>query len=154
MKTRKLASKHNCLMTLLFPVVLLALFPGCSSRAVYDTGAAAAGAGIGYMASDGDPLLTVAGAAGGVLISEGIQASVGTAKRNEYSRGYDRAQSDATKSLYWAQQRSKKPDPAATPQTKYSYYEVPSPTTVQTPNGAVNLVESTVAIPVVKGGQP
>ncbi|MDX2225617.1 MAG: hypothetical protein SFY92_00740 [Verrucomicrobiae bacterium] len=140
---------HSTLLIFVFPVAIF--LTGCASnRGLYDAGAGAAGAGVGYMASGGDPIATIGGAAGGVLISEGIQASVSNAKRNEYNRGYDRGGSDAAKRLYWAQLRAKEPSTTTKGQLRYNYYEVPTPTTVQTPQGTIYLTNSTVAVPVVE----
>jgi hypothetical protein len=63
-----------------------------------------AGAGGGYIASDlshGNPAITAAGAAGGVLLSEGGFYLAGLQATNAYTAGYEKGRSDAVKQQYW-----------------------------------------------------
>ena len=52
----------------------LSLLPGCAgTRGLNNAALAAAGGAVGHTLSDGDLAATAAGAAGGVLIGEGLQ---------------------------------------------------------------------------------
>jgi hypothetical protein len=85
---------------------LIFLFPllatGCSLvRPATDM---VAGAGGGYIASNlshGNPAITAAGAAGGVLLSEGGFYLAGQQATNAYTAGYEKGRSDAVKQQYW-----------------------------------------------------
>ena len=90
---------------------VLAVFSACSSRALYDTAGAGAGAVIANQLSDGDELMTAVGAGGGVLASELLQGAAANARREQYNRGYDRGASDAAKRMYWLTQNLQQPDP-------------------------------------------
>jgi len=87
-------------------LILIFLVPifvaGCAAvRPVTDM---AAGAGGGYIAdklSNGNPGITAAGAAGGVLLSEGGFYLAGKQASNAYNAGYDKGRSDAVKQQYW-----------------------------------------------------
>jgi hypothetical protein len=64
----------------------------------------AAGAGGGYIAdklSNGNPAITAAGAAGGVLLSEGGFYLAGKESDKAYVTGYEKGRSDAVKQQYW-----------------------------------------------------
>jgi hypothetical protein len=64
----------------------------------------AAGAGGGVIAnqlSHGDPGITAAGAAGGVLLSEGGFYLAGKESDKAYTTGYEKGRSDAVKQQYW-----------------------------------------------------
>lgn len=87
------------------------LFCGCAAtRTVTDIGAAAAGGYIGNELSDGDPIATAAGAAGGVIVSETLHYAARKQAEKAYANGYDKGRSDAVKQQYWlyvAQQRAR-----------------------------------------------
>ena len=91
--------KSNYLISI-FLVPLLVT--GCAMvRPVTDI---AAGAGGGALASDlshGNVGITAAGAAGGVLLSEGGFYLAGKAEQNAYTTGYEKGRSDAVKQQYW-----------------------------------------------------
>jgi len=78
------------------------LLAGCTAvRPVTDM---AAGAGGGFIASElshGNPGITAAGAAGGVLLSEGGFYLSGLQTTNAYVAGYEKGRSDAVKQQYW-----------------------------------------------------
>jgi len=80
------------------------LITGCAAvRPVTDI---AAGAGGGALASDlshGNVGITAAGAAGGVLLSEGGFYLAGKASDNAYTTGYEKGRSDAVRQQYWIQ---------------------------------------------------
>src|SRR6266542_2882757 len=82
----------------LFCALAVALFTGCA--ATCPLGDAAFGAGGAYIAnqlSDGNPVATAAGAAGGVLLSEGLHYAAGKEAQKAYATGYDKGKSDAVK---------------------------------------------------------
>ena len=84
-------------------------FPeGGDSRKIYDAGAGAVGGYLANELSNGDPLLTAAGAGAGVLVSEIAHSSAEKNAKKQYNRGYDRGRSDAVKQQYWIMQNAKK----------------------------------------------
>ena len=97
--------KHQRLYQLLGLVVCAtsaALITGCSStRAISDVALGAGGAYLGHELSDGNPVATAAGAAGGVLLSEGLHYAANKASQKAYATGYDKGKSDAVKQQYW-----------------------------------------------------
>jgi hypothetical protein len=103
---------------------VLAGFSACSSRALYDTAGAGAGAVIANQLSDGDAMMTAVGAGGGVLASELLQGAAANARREQYNRGYDRGASDAAKRMYWMTQNLQQPD--ARREMKLRYYTFPA----------------------------
>jgi len=86
-----------------FSIALILLSAGCSGlgRPALDAAGGAAGAGLGYSLSDGNPWATIGGAAGGVLVSEGAQGLYRKGQDRSYQNGYRKGQSDAVKALYW-----------------------------------------------------
>jgi hypothetical protein len=98
-------------LTSLFTLTLLSLlFCGCAAtRSLTDMGAAAGGAYVAHELSDGSPIATAAGAAGGVLVSEGLHYAARKRSEKAYATGYEKGRSDAVKQQYWlyiAQQRA------------------------------------------------
>jgi hypothetical protein len=87
----------------LVPITLVAgLFAGCAAtRPISDVALGAGGAYLGHELSNGDPLITAAGAAGGVLVSEGLHYAAKTQSDKAYANGYDKGKSDAVKQQYW-----------------------------------------------------
>lgn len=88
---------------------------GCEQmRAPTDIAAAGGGALIGNELSHGDPAMTAAGAAGGVLLSEGGFYLSRKESKKAATEGYEKGRSDAVKQQYWIgvnQQRTPaKPD--------------------------------------------
>jgi hypothetical protein len=87
--------------TLLFALVL-GLFTGCvATRPIADTAFGAGGAYLGHELSNGNPLATAAGAAGGVILSEGLHYAAKKQSNQAYAAGYDKGKSDAVKQQYW-----------------------------------------------------
>ena len=83
-------------------VLLAALFSGCSAmRPIDDAALGAGGAYLGNKLSHGNPIATVGGAAGGVLVSEGLHYAAKTQADKSYANGYDKGKSDAVKQQYW-----------------------------------------------------
>ncbi|MCI0748777.1 MAG: hypothetical protein L0Y58_25500 [Verrucomicrobia subdivision 3 bacterium] len=84
-------------------VVLVAgLFAGCAvTRPISDTALGAGGAYLGHELSNGDPLATAAGAAGGVIVSETLHYAAKKQAEKAYVAGYNKGKSDAVKQQYW-----------------------------------------------------
>ena len=80
----------------------LALLTGCAAtRTLSDVGLGAGGAVLAHELSDGNPVATAAGAAGGVLASEGLHYAARKQADKAYQAGYDKGRSDAVKQQYW-----------------------------------------------------
>ena len=87
---------------LILLAVVAVLISGCSaSRPISDLALGAGGAYLGHELSDGDPLITAAGAAGGVVISETLHYAANKQAEKAYATGYDKGKSDAVKQQYW-----------------------------------------------------
>lgn len=127
-------------------LLLLFLLSGCATRPLYDAAGAAAGGGIGYALSDGDPLYTLGGAAGGVLASEYLQSQSEKSRHQAYNRGYDRGRSDGVKQQYWITQNEQKSASSTDAPPRVRYYPVPAPAA----RDGSNQVPSEVLIPVVE----
>ena len=83
-------------------VLVAGLFSGCSAmRPIDDAALGAGGAFLGNELSHGNPIATVGGAAGGVLVSEGLHYAAKTQAAKSYANGYDKGKSDAVKQQYW-----------------------------------------------------
>ncbi len=81
---------------------IVGLFAGCAAtRPISDTVLGAGGAYLGHELSDGNPIATAAGAAGGVLLSEGMHYLARKETQKAYAAGYDKGKSDAVKQQYW-----------------------------------------------------
>ena len=86
----------------LFCVAVAGLFAGCSAmRPIDDAALGAGGAYLGNSLSHGSPVATVAGAAGGVLVSEGLHYAAKSQADKAFANGYDKGKSDAVKQQYW-----------------------------------------------------
>jgi hypothetical protein len=87
---------------LLFLGLVAVVLAGCSTtRPISDVALGAGGAYLGHELSDGDPLITAAGAAGGVILSEGLHYAARKQAEKAYATGYDKGKSDAVKQQYW-----------------------------------------------------
>lgn len=96
---RKLISNASKLVLLALLTTFLA---GCAAtRPISDVMLGAGGAYLGHELSDGDPLATAAGAAGGVILSETLHYAARKHAANAYATGYDKGKSDAVKQQYW-----------------------------------------------------
>lgn len=115
----------NTIVFLALPCAFLASCANQSTeRILADSFGGATGAVIAHKASDGNAGWTAAGAAGGVLISEGIQ-HLGTKKtKKAYEDGYDKGRSDAVRQKYWMMVDDQKSDPST---EAFSFYEFPVP---------------------------
>ena len=72
-----------------------------TSRLVTNALGAAGGAGIASHLSDGDPLITAAGAGGGLLLGETLNYAQDKQVKKSFTQGYDKGRSDAVKQQYW-----------------------------------------------------
>jgi hypothetical protein len=98
MKTKLLINASKFLSLAL----VAGLFAGCAAtRPVSDAALGAGGAYLGHKLSDGDPLMTAAGAAGGVIVSETLHYAAKKQADKAYASGYDKGKSDAVKQQYW-----------------------------------------------------
>lgn len=117
---------------LLFIVPML--FCGCAAtRPISDAAMGAGGGALAAQFSNGNPGITAAGAAGGVLVSEGLHYAAGKQADTAYNKGYDKGRSDAVKQQYWLmvnQQRSQGNEGGGV-----RYYEVKLPE--QTVDGVI-----------------
>lgn len=87
---------------LILLALVAGLIAGCSStRPISDVALGAGGAYLGHELSDGDPLITAAGAAGGVIVSETLHYAAKKQSEKAYASGYDKGKSDAVKQQYW-----------------------------------------------------
>ncbi|MCG3147775.1 MAG: hypothetical protein PCFJNLEI_01216 [Verrucomicrobiae bacterium] len=111
------------------------LLTGCAAtRPISDVAMGAGGAAIAHELSDGNVAITAAGAAGGVLVSEGIHYLSQKQADKAYQTGYEKGRSDAVKQQYWilVNQQKEKADQNA---ENVRYYEIPVPE--QTIDGAI-----------------
>jgi hypothetical protein len=87
---------------LLLLALVAGLIAGCSAtRPISDVALGAGGAYLGHELSNGDPLVTAAGAAGGVVVSETLHYGAKKQAEKAYATGYDKGKSDAVKQQYW-----------------------------------------------------
>ena len=122
-----------------FPLIALVFVPlfltGCAAtRPIGDIALGAGGAVLANELSHGNPAITAAGAAGGVLVSEGLHYASQKQSDKAYTTGYEKGRSDAVKQQYWIlinQQKEK----AEQNQENVRYYEIPVPE--QTIDGAI-----------------
>jgi hypothetical protein len=128
-------------------LIISLLATGCAAvRPVTDMAAGAGGGLIANQLSDGNPGITAAGAAGGVLLSEGGFYLAGKQSDKAYNTGYEKGRSDAVKQQYWVQihqQRQK------TMPENISLYAIPVPE--QTIDGTI-LNPTTKYLRIEEGG--
>jgi type IV pilus biogenesis protein CpaD/CtpE len=78
------------------------ILTGCAAtRPIGDVALGAGGAYLGYELSHGNPLATAAGAAGGVIVNEGLHFAAKKQSDKAFAAGYDKGKSDAVKQQYW-----------------------------------------------------
>lgn len=111
----------------LIPILLTPLLiTGCALvRPVSDIAAGAGGGALANDLSNGNPGITAAGAAGGVLLSEGAFYLANKQATNAYIAGYQKGRSDAVKQQYWIQVRQQQEQ--QTPPENVSLYAIPVP---------------------------
>ena len=111
------------------------LLTGCAaSRPIGDIALGAGGAALASEFSHGNPVITAAGAAGGVLVSEGLHYASQKQADSAYTTGYEKGRSDAAKQQYWILVNQQK-EKAEQNQENVRYYEIPVPE--QTIDGAI-----------------
>jgi hypothetical protein len=94
--------KTKIMSRVLFTALVVILLPGCTAtRPLSDVALGAGGAYLGHELSNGDLLASAAGAAGGVLLSEGLHHATKKQSDKAYTAGYDKGKSDAVKQQYW-----------------------------------------------------
>ena len=105
------------------------LLVGCAgtTRVVTDTVAAGVGAFAGNKLSKGNPLITAAGAAGGVVAGELLNYANDNNARKAYGRGFDKGRSDAVKQQYWVMVNHQKALEDLNSNESVSLYEIPLP---------------------------
>ena len=90
------------LFTFIPLAALTCLLTGCAgTRTLSDVALGGGGAAIAGQMSDGNPAAIGAGAAGGVLLSEGIHYVARKEIAKSYQSGYEKGRSDAVKQQYW-----------------------------------------------------
>lgn len=111
------------------------LIAGCAAtRPIGDAALGAGGAALAYELSDGNAVATAAGAAGGVLLSEGLHYAGRVQAQKAYQAGYEQGRSDAVKQQYWILVNQQKA--LADRETEnVRYYEIPVPE--QTVDGVI-----------------
>lgn len=84
------------------PLAAVFLLAGCAAtRPISDMAFGAGGAALANELSNGDPAAIAGGAAGGVLLSEGLHYAARKEAEKAYLNGYDKGRSDAVKQQYW-----------------------------------------------------
>ena len=100
---------------------------GCSTtRPIGAVAMGAGGAALANELSNGDPALTAAGAAGGVLLSEGLHFASEKQAEKAYATGYEKGRSDAVKQQYWVLINQQKPKSGGA-ESNVRLYEIPVP---------------------------
>jgi hypothetical protein len=116
--------KSHHLIALAFSALLLT---GCAAtRPISDLALGAGGAALGSEFSHGNLAITAAGAAGGVLVSEGLHYASQKQARNAYTTGYEKGRSDAVKQQYWILVNQQK-EKSEQNQENVRYYDIPVP---------------------------
>ena len=92
-----------------------------------DTLAAGIGAVAGNKLSNGDPLITAAGAAGGVLLGETLNYANDSHAKKAYEQGLDKGRSDAVKQQYWVMVNQQKAAEGQSFDEHISLFEIPVP---------------------------
>ena len=115
--------------------VVSLLLAGCAAtRPISDLAMGAGGAALASEFSHGNTVMTAAGAAGGVLVSEGLHYASEKQAQSAYNTGYQKGRSDAVKQQYWILTNQQK-EKAEQNQQNVRYYEIPVPE--QTIDGAI-----------------
>ena len=133
--------------TLLLPLLVSAMLTSCAgvspTRIIGDTVGAAGGALIGNKLSNGNPLITAAGAGGGVLLSESLQAGSKASSNKAYDAGYEKARSDSAKQQFQELNEKQRIGPQLDDRSPVRLLEVPLPERQE--NGVI-LAPSTATI--------
>jgi hypothetical protein len=103
----------------------------CGCAAVRPASDVAAGAGGGALAdylSNGNPGITAAGTAGGVMVSEGLHYAAKTEAEKAYVNGYEKGRSDAVKQQYWILVNQQRTSPNQSGGIRYYEIQIPEQT--------------------------
>jgi hypothetical protein len=112
-------------MKLFLFIPLSLLLTGCAaSRTLSGAALAGGGAALAHELSNGDPLITAAGAAGGFLVSEGVHLAARKHAEKAYQSGYEKGRSDAVKQQYWILVNQQK---SQSEEDNIRLYEIPLP---------------------------
>lgn len=114
----------NNLSLLLLSLVLLS---ACTTDTLYDVGGAAVGGLAGNILSDGDPLMTAAGAGVGVLGSSLVRGQAAKSRVKSFDDGYNKGRSDSIKQQYWIRQNLQKELADKENDTRVSYVPITAP---------------------------
>ncbi|MDX1951086.1 MAG: hypothetical protein SFY81_02815 [Verrucomicrobiota bacterium] len=99
---------------------------GCTTtRPISAVAMGAGGAALANELSDGDPLITAAGAAGGVVLSEGLHYAAKKQTEKAFVNGYEKGRSDAVKQQYWILVNQQKPTSGSSANVRL--YQIPIP---------------------------
>ena len=113
------------------PILLTAtmLLAGCAgmTRVVTDTAAAGVGAFAANKLSKGNPLITAAGGAAGVLLGETFNYANDNNAKKAYATGFDKGRSDAVKQQYWVMINQQKAAEGHEFDEPISLYDIPVP---------------------------
>ena len=123
---------------LLLPAFLTAIvLSGCAgtTRIATDTVTAAVGGGAAHFLAKGNPLITAAGAAGGVLAGEILNHAVEGGAQKARTEGYDQGRSDAVKQQYWVLVNQQRAEAGEDSNENVSLFEIPVPE--RTVDGAI-----------------
>lgn len=112
--------------TRVLSLMVVPLLASCAQlgRPLTDAALGAGGAYAGYALSDGNPAAIAGGAAGGVLLGEGIHAWKKGQEKKAYGTGYVQGRSDGVKQLYWNLQEQQSAEPE---EERVRLYEVTIP---------------------------
>jgi len=101
------------------------LLTGCAaSRTLSGAALAGGGAALAHELSNGDPMITAAGAAGGLLVSETVHYAARKHSEKAYQTGYEKGRSDAVKQQYWILVNQQK---SQSQEENIRLYEIPLP---------------------------
>lgn len=113
-RTSKEDSRCSTFLAIFFWAMAGVALAGCSSsRAIGDVTLGAGGAVMGNQLSHGSAAGTAVGAAGGVLLNEGVHYLANKQSQKAYMTGYDKGRSDAVKQQYWLQVSQQREDTRA-----------------------------------------
>jgi hypothetical protein len=114
---------------IVLPALAVLLLTGCAgtTRVVTDTLGAGVVGGAANVLSKGNPLVTAAGAAGGVLLGEAINFANDNNANKARLEGYNKGRSDAVKQQYWVQVNQQKAAEGGAFEENISLFDIPIP---------------------------
>ena len=110
-------------------LTLAMLLAGCAgmTRVVTDTAAAGVGAFAANKLGKGNPLITAAGGAAGVLLGETLNYANDNNAKKAYATGFDKGRSDAVKQQYWVMINQQKAAEGHEFDEPISLFDIPVP---------------------------